>query len=185
MTDDKTRALIAEIDAVLARYDTERGAQPHITTTYRSIVDALRRAKSALSELTTPDGDVRELLAEIIEPFIDTAIGDYGSGSYDGTLPDAILAAFPVLLEPDLAKAVAYYKKSLRHSTNSNTTKQGATRPKARNHRAPWTQEEDELLMSEGMSLVEKAERLGRSYFAVESRHAALRRADETVRSGR
>lgn len=56
-----------------------------------------RRLADALSALTVPDGDARERLAEIIEPYIDTAIGDYGSGSYDETLPDAILAAFPVL----------------------------------------------------------------------------------------
>lgn len=66
MTNEKTRALIAEIDAVLARYDTERGAQPNITTTYRSIVYALRRAKSALSALTVPDGDDEDVLAYLI-----------------------------------------------------------------------------------------------------------------------
>ncbi len=49
-------------------------------------------------QLPTPqEGGARAVLERIIEPYIDTAIGDYGSGSYDETLPDAILAAFPVL----------------------------------------------------------------------------------------
>lgn len=93
MTDEKTRVLIAEIDAVLTRYDTERGAQPHITTTYRSIVDALRRARSALSALTVPDGDVRERLVESIAGGTISIPGGYGELARDDaeSIVDTIL----------------------------------------------------------------------------------------------
>lgn len=98
MTNEKIRVLVAKAHDELAMLDLD-GPTTAEGTAWGS---CLREAKQALAEavetLTVPDGDVRELLAEIIEPFIDTAMGDYGSGSYDGTLPDTILAALPLRL---------------------------------------------------------------------------------------
>lgn len=71
--------------------------------------------------------------------------------------------------------AFEYYEKNLSRSVLSNSRKQGRTRA-AGNHRTPWTREEDEVLKDPKLTMVEKAEKLGRTYFAVESRHSKLTR---------
>lgn len=58
---------------------------------------------------------------------------------------------------------------------------QGETLPVADRHRCRWTQDEDNLVMDEGLTMMEKAAMLGRSYKAVDDRIWALRKRKEEM----
>ncbi|MEV8338513.1 hypothetical protein [Leucobacter sp. NPDC077196] len=92
-----------------------------------------------------------------------------------GDLADALEGTLTEPKREEVSKALEYYRKNLGRSVRSNSHKQGGTRPKAANHGARWTPEEDEVLVrGDGLSLLEKAKMLGRSYYATEHRHAYL-----------
>jgi hypothetical protein len=63
------------------------------------------------------------------------------------------------------------------HRIGGATLRQHAV--EAGSHRAPWTEEEDKLVVSPKHSLAEIAVTLGRSYHAVASRRAALRNGSD------